>query len=104
VDGMSNKKNTRAFQISLEGYEILHTDNHHARSNVLLCVIHEYWKRLKSRNFTLHRSFELRVFKSLYSQTYCILKQTRLLRKINENPRFCRKNSSAKRQNCSFCL
>jgi hypothetical protein len=78
VDGMSNQRNTRTFPISLKENEILHTDNHHVRSTFLLCVIYEVWKRLKSRNFTLHRSFELRVFKSLYSQTYCIPKQTRL--------------------------
>jgi hypothetical protein len=41
VDGMSNQRNTRVFQISLEENEILHTDNHQARSTVRLCVIYE---------------------------------------------------------------
>lgn len=86
VYGMSNQRNTRAFQISMKENEILHTDNHHARSTICLCVIYEFWKRLKSRNFTLHRSFELRVFKSLYSQTYCLLKQTRLSKKNQWKP------------------
>jgi len=38
---MSNRRNTKEFQISLDENEILQTDNHHARSTFLLCVIYE---------------------------------------------------------------